>query len=147
MSEALQPGMEAPQSSFLEALSEALQLGLEAPPNPFPKALSEAPQLGLKADPRVLYLQLLKLCKFNIKVLGYQAQIIVRSRGMHNVQYRSHFGSRYKSGPCFTAGLLHLSQSGMWINGQKCSCSNCWVGGPCLCCSLRRHTCQGMNPA
>ena len=77
--------MEAPQSSFLEALSEALQLGLEAPPNPFPKALSEAPQLGLKADPRVLYLQLLKLCKFNIKALGYQAQIIVRSRGMHNV--------------------------------------------------------------
>ena len=28
------------------------------------------------------------------------------SRDMHNGQYRSHFGSRYKSGPCFTAGLL-----------------------------------------
>ena len=49
------------------------------------------------------------------------------SRDMHHGQHRSHFGSRYKSGPCFTAGLLHLSQSGMWIHGQKCSCSNYWV--------------------
>ena len=32
---------------------------------------------------------------------GYQLQ---------NSQYRSHFGSRYKSGPCFTAGLLASSQ-------------------------------------